>query len=83
VVPGEIFGSCVCFQLDAYSLTAECTSDSKVLKVEAATLKRLLDEDPVLGYALQTLISRVYFKRYVETMKKLQTVVGALALKKS
>ena len=81
VSPGEIFGSCVCLQLDSYSLTAQCTEDSKLLMIKSATLKRLLDEDPVLGYTIQTLVSRVYFKRYLETMKKLQTVVSAISLK--
>jgi CRP-like cAMP-binding protein len=81
VDPGEIFGSCVCMQLDSYSLTAQCTEESKLLMVKSATLKRLLDGDPVLGYTVQSLVSRVYFKRYLETMKKLQSVVSAISLK--
>jgi hypothetical protein len=34
----------------------------------------------VMGYATQTLISQVYFKRYIDTMKKLQAVVHAIPL---
>jgi len=41
------------------------------LKIKARTLKKLMDADLVMGYAVQTLISRVYFKRYVETMGRL------------
>jgi len=72
---GAIFGSCVCFQIDRYTLTAQCTEDSKLLKIPAAALKQLLDDDPVLGYAVQTMISRAYFKRYIDTAQKLQAVL--------
>jgi CRP-like cAMP-binding protein len=80
VTRGTIFGSCICFQLDSYTLTALCTQDSKLLKVRAATLKRLLDDDPVLGYAVQVLVSRVYFKRYVDTAQKLQAILRTMPL---
>jgi CRP-like cAMP-binding protein len=71
---GAIFGSCVCFQIGTYMLNALCTEDSRLLKIRAEVLKKLMDDDLVMGYAIQTLISRVYFKRYVETMGKLQSV---------
>ena len=34
-----------------------------------------MDEDLMMGYALQTRISEIYFNRYIETMKKLQAIV--------
>lgn len=77
---GAMFGSCVCFQLADYSLSAMCTVDSRLLKVEAATLKELMDRDLVLGYTIQTQISRIYFHRYIDTMKKLQSIVFSLPL---
>jgi len=77
---GAMFGSCVCFQFVDYSLDARCTSDSRLLKIESATLKELMDSDLVLGYTIQTQISRIYFHRYVETMKKLQSIVLNLPL---
>jgi len=81
VRPGEVFGSCLCFQLDSYALTAVCTADSKLLKIKAATLKRLLSEDPALGYRIQTQVAPAYFRRYAEATKKLQAVVDALVQK--
>jgi CRP-like cAMP-binding protein len=75
---GTVFGSCVCVQLETYRLNARCTEDCKLLKVRAATLKKLLDDDPVLGYEVQKLISRVYFKRYVDTAHKLQAIIQAM-----
>ena len=77
---GAVFGSCICFQLVDYSLQAQCTRDSKVLKIESATLKELMDQDLLMGYTIQTQISRIYFNRYIETMKKLQSIVMNLPL---
>jgi CRP-like cAMP-binding protein len=77
---GAMFGSCVCFQLVNYSLNAQCTSDSTLLKIESATLKELMDRDLVMGYTIQTQISRIYFNRYIDTMKKLQAIVLDLPL---
>ena len=77
---GAVFGSCVCFQFVEYSLNAQCTRDSKVLKIESATLKELMDQDLLMGYTIQTQISRIYFNRYIETMKKLQSIVMNLPL---
>lgn len=80
---GAIFGSCVCFSRDSYSLTAQCTSDSQLLRVESAALKDLMDRDLVMGYALQTRISQIYFNRYIETMKKLQAIVMNIPIEPS
>ena len=80
ITEGALFGSCVCFELDTYSLSAQCTEDSKLLSISSATLKNLMDQDLTMGYAVQTLISRTYFQRYVETMKKLQAIVQAIPL---
>ncbi len=80
VGPDSLFGSCVCFQISSYTLSASCSTDSRLLKINAATLKRLMDDDLMLGYSIQTMISRAYFKRYVDTMRKLQAIVHSLPL---
>ncbi len=77
---GAIFGSCVCFQLMNYSLNAQCTHDSRLLEISSTTLKELMDQDLVMGYTIQTQISRIYFQRYIETMNKLQSIVMNLPL---
>lgn len=78
--PGAMFGSCLCFGINTYSTTARCTQDSKLLKIEAAALGKLMDEDSRMGYALQRRLSQIYFKRYLNTMGKLQTVVMSLPI---
>ena len=77
---GAIFGSCVCFQLADYSLNAQCTLDTRLLKISSTTLKELMDQDLLMGYTIQTQISRIYFQRYIETMNKLQSIVLNLPL---
>lgn len=77
---GSLFGSCVCFDIDSYSLTAQCLTETQLLRIEASTLRRLMEKDLPMGFALQRHISKVYFRRYVETMKKLQSIVMSLPL---
>jgi len=72
---GAMFGSCVCFRGDTYALTAQCTEGSELLKIDSAVLKELMDGDLMLGYALATRFSEIYFGRYIETMEKLQAIV--------
>jgi len=78
VTPGAMFGSCLCFGIDAYSTTAQCTQDSKLLKIKASALSKLMDEDLRMGYTMQRRLSQIYFNRYLSTMGKLQTVVMSL-----
>lgn len=77
---GDMFGSCVCFQRDSYALTAQCSQDSELLRIESAALRELMDADLVLGYALQTRLSAIYFGRYVDTMRKLQAITMSLPI---
>jgi CRP-like cAMP-binding protein len=72
---GAMFGSCISAAMDSYALTAQCTEDCEILKIGASSLKHLLDDDPRMGYAIQSKISEIYFGRYIETMKKLQSIV--------
>jgi CRP-like cAMP-binding protein len=75
VPPGIMFGSCLCFDIQTYSTTAHCTQDSKLMKINSLVLRELMDEDPRMGYAMQRHISHIYFSRYLETMRKLQSIV--------
>lgn len=77
---GAMFGSCLCLDLDSYYLTAQCVSDVELLRIEAKLLRRLMEEDLTMGFALQTQISKIYFKRYVDTMKKLQSIIMTMPL---
>jgi CRP/FNR family transcriptional regulator len=78
VTAGAMFGSCMCFDIAQYSTTAQCIQESKLLKIRARAFSKLMDNDPRMGYALQRRISEIYFRRYLDTMHKLQTVVMSL-----
>ena len=73
-----MFGSCLSFQMEYYSLTAKCVEDCELLKINAKALKHMMDNDPVMGYAIQSRISQIYFKRYIETMDTLQNLIVSL-----
>ncbi len=77
---GALFGSCVCFDLNQYSLSAVCTEAAELLKISAAGLKRVMDNDLTVGYPMQRMISRTYFTRYLDTMKKLRTIAESIAI---
>jgi CRP-like cAMP-binding protein len=72
---GNMFGGCISSALETYALTAQCTVDTELLKIETSVLKELMDEDLRMGYIIQSQISAMYFKRYIETMEKLQAIV--------
>jgi len=78
---GDLFGSCLCFDFDQYALSARCTAPARLLKIGTRDFHNIMDTDPALGFTVQRAISRAYFKRYLETMVKLQNIVGAIVIK--
>jgi CRP-like cAMP-binding protein len=80
LLEGSVFGVSSLTGAERYLLNAECVVDSEVLKVEGAVLRQILDANPVVGYTIQRKIAQVFFKRYVDTMERLRTVVQAIPL---
>ena len=72
---GAMFGCCISTALDTYVLNAQCTDESEILVLSVSALKAIMDEDPRIGYAIQSGISALYFKRYIDTMEKLQAII--------
>jgi CRP/FNR family cyclic AMP-dependent transcriptional regulator len=72
---GSMFGACISPSIDTCVLTARCEQDTELLKIEKSVLKRLLDDDPRMGYAIQSKIAEIYFKRYIEATRKLQAII--------
>ncbi len=77
---GGVFGVSSLTGGERYLLNAQCVEDSEVLKVESQTLRRILDENPVIGYDVQRMISQIFFKRYVNAMEKLRSIALAVPL---
>jgi len=72
---GELFGVCVCLGVPTYSVTAQCSEESWLLRIDAGLLKRLMDQDPEIGYALETQIARIYYGRYTDAVKRLSGIL--------
>lgn len=72
---GVMFGSCACFNMPNYFLTAKSATDSEILKIEIEVLKRIMTDDCHVGFSIQRRISEIYFKRYINSLKNLQEVV--------
>ncbi len=72
---GAIFGGPLGYGRNSYALNAYCSGEARLLRVKSSALKSLMDRDPRLGYTLQGYISTSYFNRYIDTMKKLQSIV--------
>ena len=81
VLEGSIFGVSSLMGTERYLVNAECVQDSEVLKVEDRALRRILDENPAVGYAIQRRISQIFFRRYVDAMERLETIVQAMSLR--
>ena len=78
LIAGNIFGVSSLMGVDRYLLNAECVEDSEVLKIEGKVLRQILDENPVVGYAMQQRVSQIFFKRYLNAMERLQTITPKL-----
>lgn len=73
--PGGIFGSCVSLEMQACNVTARSATETELLRIRTEALRSLLDDDPRMGYMIQSKISENYFNRYLEAMRKLQAIV--------
>ncbi len=75
-----VFGVSSLMEGDRYLLNAECVENCELLKVDSQVLRRLLEENPVMGYSLQKRVSQVFFNRYVGAMERLRGVLQAVAM---
>jgi len=80
LLAGSVFGVSSLTGTERYLLNAECVEDSEVLKVEGRVLRQILDQNPAVGYAIQRRVSEIFFKRYVDVMQRLQTIVQGIPL---
>jgi CRP-like cAMP-binding protein len=72
---GQIFGGPLGQKRRAYCLSAQCTQNGRLLKIDISVMKRLMEKDMRMGFHLQQRVANAYFNRYIDTMKKLQAIV--------
>jgi CRP-like cAMP-binding protein len=80
LLPKAIFGVSSLVGTDRYLLNAECVEDSEVLRIEGVVLRQILEENPVVAYTIQKRVSQIFFKRYVDAMERLETIMQAMPL---
>jgi CRP-like cAMP-binding protein len=78
--PGTLFGAASFMQPQEYTLTAVCLEDAEVLAIDADSLAKLIDKDPLLGYRLMLKIAQVYFERYKAAKRNLYAMVHTPAV---
>lgn len=78
--PGEFFGLNATFDLGVYGLTAQSVGHSKILRIQAVVLQRMMEQDAIAGYAIQKRITELYYRRFVATARRLQAIVQAIPL---
>jgi len=75
---GSMFGSFFSRALGSYFCTAQCMKDTKLLRIDNTSLNKIFEDDPHLGYAIHSRISQYFFKRYLDSMKKFQSIVMSI-----
>jgi CRP-like cAMP-binding protein len=69
--PGEIFAVSALIDPYQYSATARAAQHSKVIKIEAAALRRLLEGDCDLGFKLMKQVAKTAMERLAYTRVQL------------
>ncbi|NQU04760.1 MAG: cyclic nucleotide-binding domain-containing protein [Calditrichaeota bacterium] len=77
---GELFGLSPLLKGERYTATAKCYEDSKVLSIEAEPFRELLKSNSPVGLEFINQLARIYYARYLNTLKKLQDIVSQVSM---
>ena len=80
LLPNNVFGVSSVMNASRYYLDGICVEDSEVLKIEGRALRRVLDMNPIVGYAMQRRLSQIFFKRFVDAMERIRAAAYAVPL---
>ena len=72
---GELFGLSPLIGSKRYTTTARCAVPGEILAIEAAPLQTLLEENAELGFHFLRGVSEAYFARYIESLKRFQSIL--------
>jgi CRP-like cAMP-binding protein len=76
---GDIFGLAPLLGAGRHMTSAQCTEPSRVLAIEAAPLRELLEKESIVGLRFMSVVAQAYFSRYVETLRRVQKVINEIA----
>ena len=76
---GDLFGLAPLLDAGRHRTTAHCPEPCRILAIEAKPLRELLEENPLVGLHIMRAVAQVYFTRYVETLRRIQSVINEIA----
>ena len=78
VEPGYLFGLASLMESQRYTVTAECVQGCEVLAIEAKPLQVMLQENLHVGYLIMSAVAKAYSERYMEMLKRLQSIMNQI-----
>lgn len=78
---GEAFGWSSLIDRDAYSATAECLSQTKLIKLEKEALQKVLEENPASGLIFFKSLAGILGNRLLQSYAMISSVSGVEANK--
>lgn len=63
---GAVFGTAALMEPYQYNVTATCLKPSKVLTIEADSLRKAMEKDPAMGMEVMRKLAAIYFNRLNE-----------------
>ena len=76
---GDIFGLAPLLGAGRHVTGARCAEPCKVLAIEVAPLRKLLEQEHAIGFHVMSLAAQTYFMRYVESLTRVQAVINEIA----
>ncbi len=77
---GAIMGLSPLLGYEHYTTQAQCAESSTILRVEIAPFRELLNENTPVCTQITSQIARVYFSRYIDTLKRFQNILNDIAV---
>ena len=82
VTKGEAFGWSALVEPHVYTSSARCLSNCQVLAIRGDRLRRIMDDDPGLGYGLMKQLAKLVSVRLTHTRLRLTSGLGLILLGK-
>jgi len=79
---GDIFGTAALMMPALYNVTAKCLERTRVLAIDAHSLKGLIDEDPKLGLEIMRQLAQLFFSRLNETRQGITDLFNVFRLQR-
>ncbi len=80
VARDDLFGLSPLLGSERYTLEARAVEASQVLAIEAKKFRGLLENNCTAGFTIMSEVAEAYFTRYIEILKRFQSIVSQIPL---